>query len=77
MGSPGPIGDPECIVDELLARFGPGGLANVEGSAILALELNGDAILALERAPEAFPAQMDMTGFELKAQGMDQVIGQY
>jgi len=63
-------------MDPLLPRFGTGGLADVHGFPV-ATELDGHAVLTLEFPAQALPAQVDVAGLELKANRVDQVIGQY
>jgi hypothetical protein len=38
-----PVGNPEGIIDDLLARFGPAGFAHMDCFAVLAFEFDGDA----------------------------------
>jgi len=77
LGSPRPVADAQCVINDLLARLGTGGLANVNRLAVGACERDGDAILAGERAAYPLPAQMDPGGLELKTNGMHEVVGEH
>ncbi len=70
----GSIRDPQRIVNELLAWFGADGFANVKKLTIVAAKLDSDSILPLEGTAQAFPAQVNVAGFELKANSVEQVV---
>jgi hypothetical protein len=71
------VGNPERIIDDLLAWFGPGGFAHVERLTVLTFELDGDADLAGQFAAQAFPAQINPAGLDLKAKGVHQMISEH
>lgn len=72
-----PVGNPEGIIDDLLAWLGPAGFAHMDRFAVLAFELDGDADLVRQGLAQAFPAQMNPAGLELKAKGVRQMISEH
>ena len=64
------------IVDRFLVRLGSSGLANVQGSAILALETHGNTLLVFHLPAYALPTIVDSLHFEFTAYDMHQMIGQ-
>ena len=67
----GAVRNPEGVINDLLAGLGPCGLAHMQHPSVLAFELDGDAILALEVSAQTLPTQMNTAGLELKANGVD------
>ena len=66
----------EGRVEGLLARFGPTGLADMDGATIAALEGCGDADLWGQDVAERIPGIIDARRLELEAHGMDDAIGE-
>ena len=65
----------ESGVDFELWLLGTGGLADVEGTAILSAEGCGDPVLALEDTAQSGPTGvLSMLG-EASADGLDQLVG--
>ena len=48
----------QSIQDDLLARLGACGFADVVDLAVVAVENHSDSLLAIELAPNALPTQM-------------------
>ena len=57
--------------------FGPGGLAEVVDLAVVAVEHDGDPLLAGELVAQALPTEVNVLGLEPDAQAVDQVVGQH
>ena len=77
LGSPGPVADTKCVIDDLLTGLGTGRLSNVDDLAVGTLERNGDTILTGERAAYPLPAQMDPGRLELEANRVHQMVGKH
>ena len=65
----------ESGVDFELWLLGTGGLADVEGSAILSAEGGGDTVLALEDTTQSGPTGVLSVFGEAPADGLDQLVG--
>src|SRR5271157_1985539 len=63
-------------VDALKSNFGPGSLSDMDGSPVLALHGRRDAHLAREDRAQLVPGVVYAAGLELRADGMNEDIGQ-
>ena len=65
----------ESGVDFELWLLGTGGLADVEGAAVLSAERCGDTVLALEDTTQSGPTGVLSVFGEAPADGLDQLVG--
>ena len=65
------------VVDLLLARLGPGGLAHMHRAAIAALQGGGYSLLGGHRLAQRLPTVVVAFGLELQAQRVHEVVGQH
>ena len=77
MSAAGIGGEPQDLVDLLMMRLGPGGLANMHGAAIAALQRGRHALLRGERLAQRLPTVVDAALLEPQAQRVHEVIGQH
>ena len=68
------VDETEGIVDKLLSWLRSRGFSDVYGFSVSALQLRRHAVLTCECSTKTFPTEVDVAGFELKANRVDKVI---
>src|ERR1700676_2757138 len=76
LGSTGVCGELQSGIDVLEFRFGAGGFADVNGSAVSLLHGGGNPHLAGEGSAQGVPGVVPAAVFELQANGVDDDIGE-
>ena len=77
MGAAGIGRQAQHLVDLLVARLRPSGLAHMHGAAIAALQCGSDALLCGQRLTQCLPTVIDALGLELQTQHVHEVVGQH
>ena len=67
----------ECAIDGLLAVLGAGGLSHMHGTAVLAPEGGGDALLSFEDGAQRVPACVFTGLAQAAADGLHQLVGDH
>ena len=67
MGAAGIGREAQDLVDLLMMRLGPGGLAHMHSAAIAALQRGRHALLRGERLAQRLPTVVDAAALELQA----------